>query len=409
LESSATIAEQRQMLDDLQEVAQALFSDFDSFRDPGFGTAPHPKKAGEVSAAPVNPNDLICHLQEPTDTPNKLGSGAAGNLSLTGILRMLFDAEGGAVGSNSAAEDGQLDEDPNQDPRPSPKTPDANGKPLNLPPIEARFRERLAAQIAIFLREMSSSNFADHCTATQMVQAVSFPLAIALRGQKRGWVTSELAETWGLEVFSILFRGTTSHSGGLLRTVAERYARDGNSDAFSDIVGDGTLWIVLVATLGNSNWHGVGTFMDKAVALREVFTSPQLLSSAHAHRVAGLLGKIRIEDARKYLAEVAPAASMLLGQIEDILRPNWKQEIQAQAERRITYKIGDLLWRENVGWAVCLAKAKSDCEFIDVRLRGVEKKVKPGFYVNVTDLASPHPLLQTLLSDLRNGLEVAMC
>jgi hypothetical protein len=121
------------------------------------------------------------------------------------------------------------------------------------------------------------------------------------------------------------------------------------------------------------------------------------------------LGKIRIEDARKYLAEVAPAASMLLGQIEDILRPNWKQEIQAQAERRITYKIGDLLWRENVGWAVCLAKAKSDCEFIDVRLRGVEKKVKPGFYVNVTDLASPHPLLQTLLSDLRNGLEVAMC
>lgn len=149
------------------------------------------------------------------------------------------------------------------------------------PPVEERFRERLAAQIATFLGELSSTTFAERCTATQMVQAVSFPLAVALRGQGRGWVTADLAEKWALEVFSILFRGKTSGSGGLLRAVEHRYVQNDQKAIFDDVVGDGTLWMVLVATLGNANWQGVGTDIDKAVALREVFTAPQLLATLH--------------------------------------------------------------------------------------------------------------------------------
>ena len=106
---------------------------------------------------------------------------------------------------------------------------------------------------------------------TQMVQAVSFPLAVALRGQKRGWVTAELAEKWGLTIFSILYRGKGPKSGGLLHTVEDRYAQNDQLSIFHDVVGDGTLWMVLVATLGNSQWHGVGAFIDKATALREVY------------------------------------------------------------------------------------------------------------------------------------------
>jgi hypothetical protein len=123
---------------------------------------------------------------------------------------------------------------------------------------------------------MSAVGFAGRCSATQMVQAVSFPLAVALRGRRRGWVTDELAEKWALKIFSILFRGTGPGAGGLLRSVQQRYVQNGQADTYEDVVGDGTLWLVLVATLGGASWHGVGTEIDKAVALREIFSSPQL-------------------------------------------------------------------------------------------------------------------------------------
>lgn len=404
LERSASSAEQRQMLDELQDVAQALFNDFASFSDPGFGSGRNDKSKEEVPSAPVNPNDLICHLEEPQDSLQHFGSNRPGTLSLTGILRLLFDTDADE-GRTAAAQDEQLDEG---------QLPDLNRKSeqeadnRESMPIEERFRERLAGQIKTFLMEMSSTTFADRCTATQMVQAVSFPLAVALRGQRRGWVSADLAEKWALEVFSILFRGRGAGTGGLLRAVEQRYVQHDQKSTFDDMVGDGTLWMVLVATLGGANWQGAGTDIDKAVALREVFTAPQLLASANPSRVAGLLGKIRIEDARAYLAEVAPAATRLLNQIESLLGPIWDAEMRTQTERHITHKVGDLLWRENIGWAVCLVETRAmSGQPIKVRLRGVEKEVVVGYYVNVTEFATRYSDLSELIEQLQQVISGA--
>ena len=170
-------------------------------------------------------------------------------------------------------------------------------------------------------------------------------------------------------------------------------------------MGDGTLWLVLVATLGGANWHGVGTEIDKAVALREVFAAPQLLASAKPDRIAGLLGKIRIEDARSYVAHVAPTVSRLLCEIERTLLPVWESEMRGQGERGITHKLGDLLWREKVGWAVCLAETQARAgQSINVRLRGVEKNVMPGYYVNVPEVCHRYPALGRLIEELRQAV-----
>jgi hypothetical protein len=405
LERSATSAEQRQMLDDLQEVARTLFNDSASFPDPGFGPGRREKTDDGAPAAPVNPNDLICHLGEPQDSLQQLGSSSQGSLSLTGILRLLFDAEGDVGGPGAAARDDHIDEGqlPEHDDEPdSVKQPGNGTAEQQVAPIEERYRERLAAEMETFLGEISSSVFAERCTATQMVQAVAFPLAVALRGQRRGWVSPALAEKWGLEVFSILFRGRRSGAGGLLRTVEDRYAQNGQTATFREVVGGGTLWIVLVATLGNAQWQGVGTDIDKAIALREVFTAQPLLASARPDSVAGLLGKIRIDDARSFLAVVAPTATRLLNQIEDVLRPSWEAEIRAQTGRSMAHRTGDLLWREGVGWAICLADASAGSDLpIWVRLRGVEKNIARGYYVNVTELAARGPDLKAMVRDLR--------
>ncbi len=409
LEHSATTAEQRQMLEDLQEVAQALFNDTAAFRDPGTGTAGDGKPDNEIAAPPVNPTDLACHLDDGPDSMPLLGEARPGTLSISGILRMLFDAEGDGRGADVAAEDEQIDEgmNPPENGTKGTKSKEAVDPPLQeAPPIEARFRERLATQISTFLTELRSTTFAERCSATQMVQAISFPLAVALRGQKRGWVDADLAERWGLDVISILFRGASPNAGGLLHSVERRYALNSQSEIFGDVVGDGTLWMVLVSTLGGTRWHGPGTYLDKAVALREVFTSPQLLASARPERVAGLLSKVRIEDARKYLATVAPTVTRILGDLEDHLQSLWAEAAKAQIERQITHKIGDLLWRENVGWAVCLEDNALENNLpTRVRLKGQEAKVRGGYYVNVTDLAGRHGELQQCLNELRAETE----
>lgn len=404
LDRNGSSAEQRQMLDELQEVAQALFNDTSSFRDPTFGGTDR-KTKDDAPSAPVNPNDLIVHLEESHDSLPHLGSARPGSLSLTGILRLLFEAETDDGSKPAAAEDEDIDEGQIPDGPAKPKKANKKEHPeegTEGPPIEARFRERLAAQLNTFLTEMSAAEFSERCTATQMVQAVSFPLAVALRGQRRGWVTAELAERWALEIFSILFRSRGAGSGGLLSVVEQRYAQNGRKDTFDDVVGDGTLWLVLVATLGGANWHGVGTEIDKAVALREVFAAPQLLASAQPARITGLLGKIRIEDARSYVAHVAPTVNRRLSEIEGTLLPVWESEMRGQEERGITHQQGDLLWREKVGWAVCLAETQARAgQSIKVRLRGVEKNVMPGYYVNVSEVSHRDRSLAHLLEELR--------
>lgn len=404
LDRSTSSAEQRQMLDELQEVAQTLFNDPASFRDPGFGGGDRKKKS-DAPAEPVNPNDLLVHLDESLEGLPHLASAQPGSLSLTGILRLLFEDETDEGRTPAAAGDEDIDEGQMPETPPPPKPPDQKdqaGAATDGAVIEARFRERLATQINTFMTEMSAAPFAVRCTATQMVQAVAFPLAIALRGRRKGWVPDELAERWALEVFSILFRGHGAGSGGLLRAVEHRYVENGQRETFDDVVGDGTLWLVLVATLGGASWHGVGTDIDKAVALREVFSAPQLLASATSGRVTGLLGKIRIEDAKAYVADVAPTVNRLLGEIESALRPVWESEMRDQGARAITHKQGDLLWRDKVGWAVCLEEVQDRAgQPIKVRLKGVEKAVMAGFYVNVSETSSRNAVLAQLLVALK--------
>jgi hypothetical protein len=411
LDRSTSSAEQRQMLDELQEVAQTLFNDPASFRDPGFSGGDRKKKS-EAPAEPVNPNDLLVYLNESREGLPHLASAQPGSLSLRGILRLLFDAEIDEGRMPAAAGDENIDEGQMPD-TPPPSKPiedkDQASTVTDGAVIEARFRERLATQISTFLTEMSEAAFAGRCTATQMVQAVAFPLAIALRGRSKGWVRDELAERWVLEVFSILFRGQGSAAGGLLRAVENRYVESGQKDTYADVVGDGTLWLVLVAALGGTNWHGVGTDIDKAVALREVFSAPELLASATSSRVTGLLGKIRIEDAKAYVTDVAPKVSRLLGEIERALRQVWDSEMREQGARSITHKHGDLLWRDKVGWAVCLEETQNRAgQAIKVRLKGFEKVVMAGYYVNVSDVCSRAPILDRLIGDLRRSVPISI-
>jgi hypothetical protein len=181
LERNATSTEQRQMLDELQEVAHALFNDAAAFRDPGFGSASSKESKDDTPTAPVNPADLIVHLEGHHEGLPNLGSAApVASLSLTGILRLLFDGEseqsaGSVATKDEEIDEGQLPDDAEVAPKKLTERTAATSNPV---PIEDRFRDRLAAQISTFLTEMSSVAFAERCSATQMVQAVRISVIV---------------------------------------------------------------------------------------------------------------------------------------------------------------------------------------------------------------------------------------
>lgn len=79
--------------------------------------------------------------------------------------------------------------------------------------------------------------------------------------------------------------------------------------------------------------------------------------------------------------------------------------MHGQLERGITHKLGDVLWRENVGWAVCLAETQARAgQSVKVRLRGIEKGVMAGYYVNVSDVCRRNPALGHLIDALRQAV-----
>jgi hypothetical protein len=241
LESGGSFSEQRRILEDLQQVAHALFSDSGAFRDSGFGVAPEPRESPDAPAPPVDPVALIRNLEDAPDAITASGNRTTSNLSLTGILRLLFDAERTVLGNEAAADDDKLDEGPASNPI-TRQAAENEAVPNEIKePVEVKLQSRLAAQIEVFIQNLSKAEFASACTATQMVQAVCFPLAVAVRGQARAWVSNPDAERWAIAVVSLLFRGKTSNSPGLLRAVEQRYMGKGQSVLFREIVGDGTL------------------------------------------------------------------------------------------------------------------------------------------------------------------------
>lgn len=401
LENTASSAEQRRILDDLQTVAQALFTDFASFRDIGFSKAQEAPESKEDAAPPVDPAALIRSLEE----THELGHAGSdpGSVSITGILRLLFEAEQAAT--DTAADDEKLDEGqiPEEEPKKGPEKEPPKDEAQKPESVNTKLQTKLAVQMEAFLENLSKPEFAESCSATQMIQAVCFPLAVALRGRRHGWVSNDSAEIWAHKVVAVLFRGKTANSPGLLHSVEQRYSERGLSNIFREIVGDGTLWMVLIATLGNSGWRDAGSFVEKAIALRQVFKNSALISSAQAPRLVSLLGHLRIDDAYKYVSAVAPELSDLLDHIEDDLKPVWQCEANLQVERRIAHRIGDMLWRANVGWAVCLAESTAPYNIL-VRRGSEQIQIIAGSSVNVTELVTRHPRLSDLFAALQRRL-----
>ncbi|HYK87230.1 MAG TPA: phospholipase D family protein, partial [Acidobacteriota bacterium] len=396
--------EQKRMLARIQEIALALITEPESFPDPvGHGTQ---KKGADKSAdsdrvEPVNPLELIKSIEELKDPKMVGGIHSDLSFSLAGVMRALFDLP--ETNSDEESESDESDPDgQGDDKKKKEKHPE---KPQDSK-IRESYKTRLHAQIEDFLSRMGSPEFAANATATQLVQAAAFPLAIAFRGRRLSWVNPERARDWTVTICDLLFRRSSgSEKHGLLACIRKRYEAEGRDTDFMRIVADGTLWLALLSSLAVVKWRGRNSGIERALALRSVLEAQDLIQSSEPGRMRALLRSLDAERARAVVT-LAPAVIERLKALENYLALHQVQFLARQIRNPIHHEVGDLLWYKSAGWAEARTGASCDANLdAYLHMRAKTVLVKGSFYINVSKAAETDASIRDLIGEVEGLTE----
>ena len=188
--------EQQKIVASLQRISLALLSEPESFPDPVIRSAPTQPEPGadqESQLTAIDPEDFVRSISDP-ESPSRFRGAGRENvpLSLIGVMRALFPPQEGADLEDEAAfadEPEELEDKKKKQPeKPERKSPAA--------PV-GRYKLKLRGDVELFIQQLSQPGFADACTATQLVQACAYPMAVAALGSKGQWVDHEDAVSLG--------------------------------------------------------------------------------------------------------------------------------------------------------------------------------------------------------------------
>ncbi|MEP7352211.1 MAG: hypothetical protein ABI824_03170, partial [Acidobacteriota bacterium] len=336
-------------------------------------------------------------------TEHPHGAHGLNGITLTGVFRALFDFADEELETSAAEEP---DYPGGSDAPPVPHLP-------GLPPMHPhsperslpseRARNMLRKSMDEFVRKLAEKEFAAQCTVTQLVQAVAYPLAVIANGTKGGWIDATIGQDWTTKLFDISFCAPYSVGTGVLDAVRERYHASGEVQAFEAIVGDGTLWAAMLASVSKTSWNGANSGIKKAFALRKVLLSQELLASAEAGRMGSLLTNIERQTGLSSVLSLATEATEILTELDRHLVSKWDVLMEQQGSRKPTQLSGDALFHFKGGWGFVLEQIGASDE-TKIRVyrqnRAGETKVLSGFYLNVTRAADADAKLSSWLKKL---------
>lgn len=410
-----TLGEQQKTLAQLQRLSAILLHDPSAFADPFSsriaGAAPDvADTAGGENYEPIDPEKFVRSI-ESVDLLVEEGraSRAAAGPSLAGVMRAIF-------GSRRVVDfDDELDiadepespggDDLDDDAQYSLKS-EVTAKRRAAIPAD-RYKQRLRDDVQKYIKEMGRTELTSRWTATQLVEASAYPLAVIYNGSAGGWVDDEQAQAWAVQVFDILFSHGKSVRG-LLDTVRARYREGGREADFLRIVGDGTLWLALLSSLANLPWRGPNAGLQKALALRAVVEASELVASGDAGRMRHLLSRLEVQRARAVI-DTAPRIIDALKRLEAALQERREETLVRQERERTRYEAGDLLWKPETVWAenrsdaVCGENTEAY-----LHLRARPARIKTNLFINVTKAALADTALAQKLKEVDSvGTEVS--
>jgi hypothetical protein len=421
LKNPSSIGDENVLLRDLQLIARALLGEAAEFPDPFVRPGLEKREKGpQGQAPPIDPKAFVKSLSE---VPAKLKGPASRefhqHISIYGIMGALFDlSEEKLVSDESELKEKEEEAGDGGDSEEQPSRP--LYRPKESDGLSPRAIERLAGQLEDFLERFSDPEFFSSCSATQLVQAAAFPLAVAALARPRvgsdgdeGCIEAELVDLWAgwcsewvQRVFDVLFtlKLQGSPTRGVLACVRERLEQEGKVQVFDSVVGDGTLWVALLSALGTVPWSGPLGRIEKALALREVFGRRDLLARGEIGRLRVLVERILTPKAQETLINKAPRASEALSRLEARLASQYERLVKEQPTSHLKHEPGDLVWTPLAGWGVVQDEA-TICAHAHVnvwfRLRGeTVPAMASGYFINVPKAAASDSQIAKLLEEI---------
>lgn len=399
-------SENAKILNDIANVASVIFSDKGSFRDAHTSRKESEKVLGEdIKVSAIKPEDLIRSLKdihEQSKTSYSTGYGL--NLSLIGVVRALFQEQEDQNNMDDEVEAANDSENPDYEDKEG-DTSKINRKigekskkeePVEIP--TEKYRNTLLKQMDDFFSKMISNNFATSCTATKLVQAVAFPLAIALIGERGKWLSTAQARYLITKTVDALFNIniTGTEGNGLIKIVGNKYRNEGFYNFFLQVIGDGSLWVTLTASLANIQWSdSVGAF-EQGVLLKQVFDCNELRTDMSVTKLNLLISKSQIAKARELITLKAPKIVVSLRNIEDLLQNNADILLR---ESHIRSNEGDILWNKTARWGVVKKVIKDNKVIAYLHMRGEDKMIiTKGYYINLRGACSVLPEIREYLA-----------
>lgn len=390
LGGSASVGEEQRIVRALADISSALISEPDAFRDAGSTRSPAENAADTDVVGKVDPTKLIRSLSEFDRNEAPRGSASSrAPVTLMGVLRALFLPQEVDTGV-----EGSFIDDPEDGDSAKPEEPIVPRK--HVVPSEAH-RKRLRKQMEKFLKNLAGSDFAQRATATQLVQAAAFPLAVGLLGRTGGWVEATDADDWTNTVFAVLFeRAGVDGRRGLFEEVRARFRANEVEDVFVAAVGDGTLWMALLVAVGGLSIAQSGTGLRRCLALRALQTNKTLIAMGDLGRMRALVARMSVEHAKRLQNEV-PAIVDGLDRLEAYLVEHEHELRAPQSGPGFQHHVGDLLWKSDVGWVECLEPAAREASArVFSHYAAREMRVKTLIYLNVSQAARRDQRLRSL-------------
>ncbi len=395
---SKTNTEHAQVVSDLAMISSALFTEKEVYNDPPL--RPKPEKGPDEEkppADPVKPENLIRSLNElEIQEPGLPGtSGPGTHLSIIGVMRALYEELDSQDPDLEPEDEAEFEEDPEEDfekkpPAGSPSKPPRT--PHREPPPE-KYRQKLRDDLERFFANFSNRSFAEECTATKLVQAAAFPLALALIGERGKWLNSDESRAIVTRTVDILLnhrRNSKAEETGLLEEVGKRYKDEGRYEVFLQVVGDGTLWVATLTALAQLSWPSSYEKFERALSLHRVYNCTELRSDTSVGKLGALVSRVQIERARELLVEEAPRCAEAIETIEALLGPNYQSLLEYQSTKE--HQVDDIIWNPDVGWGRVIKKPSAGRMMIYLHMWGESRKVvAEGFYLSIRDASTKHP------------------
>lgn len=391
LPRSCTDSEHDKVVSDLAMISATIFSENAAYRDPPRKLKPGQQRPNGKKAEPVKPEDLVKSLNDLDikrgDLTREAGTGVY--LSMNGVMRALFEEVESLVADDD--ESATAPPDDSDDASSPPKIgAAANNRSAQIErklPTD-RHQRRLKEELNSFFDKFSTEEFSEQCTASKLVQAAAYPLAVALLGERGAWLTAEDAKAIVTRTVDILLnRNRVGRSErGMLEEVQNRYRAKDQEDVFCQVVGDGTLWVVLLAVMTQLTWEKGFERFERAINLYRVYGCDVLRADTNIGKLTTLVTRLDVERSRELIAEEAPRIAETIKAIERILTGTREECLRDQASP--AHQSGDLIWHPEAGWGVIDNICSLTSMSAYLHLRGEIRKVaQKGFFVNLRQAA----------------------